>query len=119
MPQTTFPDTRIELVLKAIRTEPLRTTTDLARLTNLSPSRLSHLFRQCTGSSLNTFLSQRRMDAAAEMLLTSNLRIKEISYTLGYRHEASFVRAFVRKFGVSPGGYRRRRPFQWSDSHAS
>jgi AraC-like DNA-binding protein len=33
--------------------------------------------------------------------------IKQIAYTLGYRHTSSFVRAFESDAGMSPSDYRR------------
>lgn len=43
---------------------------------------------------------------ASCLLLRTELNIKEIAHTIGYRHPPSFVRAFKKKYGTAPGQYR-------------
>ena len=119
MPKTTPLDPRVETVLQTVYSNPFTTIAALALRANLSTSRLSHLFRQHTGARLSGFLSERRLDAAAELLRTGNLRVKEITYATGYRHEPSFVRAFTKRFGCSPNNYRRQQPLSLRNSRAS
>ncbi len=75
-------------------------------MVNLSSSRLSHLFKTATGSSLQTYLSNCRLEKAAELLQSTEMPIKEVSYSVGYRHAPSFVRAFRNKYASSPNDYR-------------
>jgi len=75
-------------------------------MVGLSSSRLSHLFKRDTGHDLRSFLAERRLQAAAQMLLRDETSVKEISYNVGYRHPASFVRAFRKRFGAAPQTYR-------------
>ena len=72
--------------MQAIETDPARDLRDLARMVNLSSSRLSHLFKATTGVTLQRFLSLRRLEAAAELLQSTEMPIKEVSYSVGYRH---------------------------------
>jgi len=102
-------DPRIEKILRAIEEDPFCEVQELASLVNLSSSRLSHLFKARTGVSLQTFLSDLRLQRAAELLQSTDMPIKEISYQVGYRHAPSFVRAFRNKVGSSPNDYRSRR----------
>ncbi|MFZ0270741.1 MAG: AraC family transcriptional regulator [Acidobacteriaceae bacterium] len=102
-------DPRITMVLQAIEHNPFATIHDLSRLVNLSHSRLSHLFKAEKGISLNTFLSNHRVERAAHLLRSTEMRIKEITYGAGYKQVPSFVRAFQRRFGASPTRYRRQR----------
>jgi AraC family transcriptional regulator, arabinose operon regulatory protein len=102
-------DDRIRRVLQAIESNPERSIQELSALVNLSSSRLSHLFKAETGFSLQTFLSSSRLQAALDLLHSTEMPIKEISYRAGYRHAPSFVRAFRNKFGASPSGYRSQR----------
>jgi AraC-like DNA-binding protein len=101
-------DSRIWKVLQAIDGKPSETIQDLSRLVNLSGSRLSHLFKAQTGWNLNSFLWNRRMDRAADLLRSTELRVKEITDCVGYGQTPSFNRAFKKKFGSSPTCYRRR-----------
>src|ERR1700682_4305428 len=85
-------DYRISMVLRFLERDPSKTVPELARLVNLSHSRLGHLFKNQTGVSLNRFLSDVRLDRAAELLRSTEIQIKEISYMVGYHHAASFDR---------------------------
>lgn len=101
-------DERIRQVLQAIAADPSHDIATLASLVNLSRSRLSHLFKLETSCSLQTFLVDCRLEAAALSLSCSNSSVKEVSYNVGYMHPPSFVRAFRAKFGCSPKQYRER-----------
>jgi transcriptional regulator GlxA family with amidase domain len=46
------------------------------------------------------------MQQAIELLVHTNLSIKEIAVTLGYGHASSFTRAFERRFRQAPSCYR-------------
>jgi AraC-like DNA-binding protein len=106
---TAASDPRIARVLGAIGDNPFVTIADLSRLVSLSHSRLSHLFKAAQGMSLNRFLSNRRVERAAQLLSSTERQIKEITYDAGYKQVPSFVRAFHRRFGRSPTSYRMQR----------
>ena len=109
-------DPRIQRLLKAIEHDPAHNIVSLARLLNLSRSRLSHLFKSTMGCSLNSFLTRCRLERAATLLLQTDLPVKEISYNVGYSHPSSFVRAFRQKFACSPNTYRSRAPILTNNS---
>jgi transcriptional regulator GlxA family with amidase domain len=67
------------------------------------------LFKAEVGLKLNTFLSNRRVERAADLLQSTEMQIKEITYSAGYSQASSFVRAFEKRFGSSPTNYRRQR----------
>jgi AraC family transcriptional regulator len=100
-------DSRIAKAVRLLNEDPARTLGDLACGCALSISRLSHLFRAETGLTLKEFRRNRRLEAARKMLATTDMPIKQIAYTLGYRHTSSFVRAFESDAGMSPSAYRR------------
>ena len=52
---------------------------DIAASVSLSPSHLSRLFKMQTGFSPHEFITLRRIDAAKELLLTTDLSIKQIA----------------------------------------
>jgi AraC family transcriptional regulator, arabinose operon regulatory protein len=112
----TLVDLRISKILKMVDSDPSQSVQVLARAANLSSSRLSHLFKAQTGKSLKSFLSDQRLEKAATLLLTTEMRIKEISYAVGYCQEPSFVRAFRKKFDDSPSGYRREQQLLLTNS---
>ncbi len=102
--------------MEAIEADPSLAIQDLAAMVNLSGSRLSHLFKATTGFSLQTFLSNCRLQISADLLQSTEMPIKEVSYSVGYRHAPSFVRAFRRKFGSSPNDFRSQQRDLLSDS---
>ena len=87
-------DYRIRRVMQAIEADPSQDIRALARMVNLSSSRLSHLFKIATGTSLQSYLSNWRLEAAAALLQSTETPIKEVSYSVGYRHAPSFVVPF-------------------------
>jgi AraC-like DNA-binding protein len=99
-------DQRVRAVLQMIQSTPSYDVTRLARTVGLSNSRISHLFKRETGQDLRSILTHYRLDKAAELLQDAEAPVKEVSYIVGYRHTASFNRAFRKKFGCAPQQYR-------------
>ena len=98
---------RLRRVLERIETGPPQTVSELARAVRLSPAHLQRLFKQETGVHISDLLSESRLCNAAQLLATTDMEIKEVAYLAGYQHHSSFVRAFQRRFGLSPKEYRR------------
>lgn len=101
-------DYRIRQVLQWIEQDPSKSVLELARLLNLSGSRLGHLFRNQIGIDLESFLRNARLQKAADLLRHTELSIKAIAALVGYRHASSFDRGFKKKFELEPADYRRR-----------
>jgi AraC family transcriptional regulator of arabinose operon len=101
-------DERIRAVLREIENDPSLDTAMLARTAHLSNSRLSHLFKREMGSTLFQFVTDRRLEKAAQLLEETETPVKEVSYSVGYRHPPSFLRAFRKRFGCTPNDYRNR-----------
>ena len=73
----------------------------------LSPAYFSRFFKQKTGMNFIDYLTNVRMQKAAEMLAT-NIRISEISKKLGYQSRNRFFINFKQFSGYSPTEYRRQ-----------
>jgi two-component system response regulator YesN len=67
------------------------------------------LFKQETGVRLGRLLTEQRLQKAAELLVRTQLRVKEIAAAAGYGHASSFSRAFEQRFAQTPLVYRRNR----------
>ncbi len=101
-------DFRIQRVIKVLNNDPFRTLPELAHNCQISTSRLSHLFKADIGINVKHYRLDCRLQIAAEMLVSADRPIKEIAYSVGYRHCSSFVRAFNTHFGLSPACYRKK-----------
>jgi AraC-like DNA-binding protein len=79
---------------------------DLARGANTSRSVLGERFRALLGKSPIRYLAEWRMQVAASLLRTTDLKLAEIAERAGYGSEAAFSRAFHRHLGAAPAQWR-------------
>ena len=102
-------DRRIGFVISAIEgrySSHTWNSDNLARLVNLSPSRLQHLFKVTIGKTPMQCLKCRRIQAAEALLRTEFLSVKEIMNQVGLSNYSDFIHEFKREYGVAPGRYR-------------
>ncbi|MEX0339204.1 MAG: AraC family transcriptional regulator ligand-binding domain-containing protein [Arenibacterium sp.] len=59
------------------------------------------------GTSFRDVYTDARLTIAQQLLQTAGLTVETVSWRVGYAEPASFVRAFSRKYGVTPGSIRR------------
>ncbi len=79
---------------------------ELARLCHLSLSSFKRKFEEVFKTSPKKYISQKKIEKAAELLKTENLRISEIAYDVGFDSLATFNRNFTAIYGKSPSSYR-------------
>ncbi len=79
---------------------------DLARAAKLHPTYFSDRFRDLVGVRPLEYLTQRRMERAQYLLLTTRAEIKEVAAQVGIPDAAYFTRVFARFYGRSPSDYR-------------
>ena len=51
-------------------------------------------------------IAERRLGGAHQLLLVTDLPVSAIGYRCGYSNNASFARAFSRRFGLAPSQVR-------------
>lgn len=92
-----------------IETAPLDAPPSLAEAARRLGVSLPTLHRRLRseGSGWRALLHEHRMVAAARLLRTSRRNISVIALDVGFAESASFTRSFARRFGVSPGRYRK------------
>lgn len=83
------------------------TVDDLARTAMLSKFHFSRVFQRLTGVSPVRFLSAIRLQNAKHLLLTTSLKVADISCGVGYTSVGTFSTRFTRSVGMSPTHYRR------------
>lgn len=69
----------------------------------ISKYHMMRLFRQETGFTIHTYLLQRRL-LAARQLMEKGMRATEACYRCGFRSYSSFTRAYGKHFGTTPTG---------------
>ncbi len=104
-------DRRIAVIKRIILENPggAVSLAELAERLNLSPHRLSHLFRHEMEMSLSQYLKQVRIEKAKELLETTFLTIKEIRLRIGVNDKSRFAKDFRKAYGVTPTRYRTQR----------
>jgi two-component system response regulator YesN len=73
----------------------------------LNANYLSRLFKEEFGVKFVDYLSTVRIEQAKQMLAQSSMPIQEIANIVGYTHSFSFIRAFKKQTGFTPGDYRK------------
>ena len=86
--------------------EPL-TIPALSRRACLSATTFKEGFRRLYGFPVHTWLRQRRMERATELLRDSSLSVLGIAQSVGYGSASQFSAAFRRQYGVPPAQYRK------------
>ena len=81
---------------------------DMARVGNVSPSRLHAQFREYLHMTPMQFVTDRRIHRAMDLLEHTALPMSEIALRVGYGDQAAFTRAFQRQAGEAPRAYRAR-----------
>ena len=76
---------------------------DVARASHFSPYHFHRIFHALMGETVNDFVSRKRMEKAARMLVYKpGMSVTEVAATGGFSSSANFSRAFKIYFGVSP-----------------
>ena len=78
----------------------------LAYRVSSSRRQLQRAFAEVGNTTFRQYLTGVRMDRAAEMLLSTDLTVREVAHTVGYRQPAQFAKAFRRRHGLAPSDYR-------------
>lgn len=78
----------------------------ICKYLHISPTYFSSIFKKETDKTFINYLTQIRMEAAKELLRTTNLKTFEIAEKVGYTEQNYFSYSFKKNFGISPSSYR-------------
>ena len=73
---------------------------------NISPTKLKTDFKSVYGTSILQYIIEKKMRLAMQLLLTTDMQIKHISYQVGYESPSKFSAAFKKKHDKLPSDYR-------------
>ena len=83
------------------------TISQLAEMFHVAESSMKRCFTSIAGNSIGTFMKIKRMEAAAQLLVSEpQLSICEVAETAGYENQSKFSAAFKSIMGVTPFAYR-------------
>lgn len=85
---------------------------NLAGLSCYSPYHFHRIMHAYLGESLGSYIQRARIAVSAQLLRFTELPISEVSIRVGYESPASFNKVFRKRFGISPGDYRRNPGYQ-------
>lgn len=78
---------------------------ELAFLCHMSVSTFKRRFESVYGMGPSRWFHVRRMQQAAMLLRHGSVRASDIHVELGYENLSSFIQAFKKEFGMTPGAY--------------
>jgi len=74
---------------------------DIGKIVYMSPTYVSRLFKQETSFTIKWYINNVRMQHAQELLLNSNIPIKNVGPAVGYNDLRGFYKMFMKHFGIT------------------
>lgn len=101
-------DRRLALAVTAVIERPAaaHTVESLARSAGMSRTAFAERFAQAFGQTPIDFVQKVRLRLAAQLLTTTELPVKVVAGSIGYRSRSYFSRAFRATYGLDPKRYR-------------
>ncbi len=81
----------------------------IAEAVHLSPSYFSTLFHAEVGQTFNDYVAGVRMEHAARLLSTTDMKVYEVAMQVGIPNYRYFTQVFKRMYGVSPLAAQKKR----------
>lgn len=74
---------------------------------SISSVHLQRLFKFAFNQTIGTYIRSRRLTASLDDLLKTGNNILNIAIEYGFEYEETYIRAFKREFGITPGDLRK------------
>ncbi len=82
--------------------EPM-TIAELSKLVYINEYKLKAGFKEIYGKPIYSYVIDRRMEKAKQLLTEKRLKVKEAAGMVGYTNISHFIETFRKKYGVNPG----------------
>lgn len=82
---------------------------DIAKSVGVDRTYLYKLFKKELGLSPIKYLTNYKLERAAALLEHDGITLFELAVSVGFCDESHFSKAFLKKFGCTPGCYRREK----------
>lgn len=79
---------------------------------NYNPNYISSIFKKETGTTFSDYLLDVRFDKAKDLLVNTDLTVKEIAERLKYSNSQNFIRSFKKRESTTPGRFRQENKIQ-------
>ena len=80
---------------------------ELSKMLHYDISSISRKIKNKTGKSYTELVQEKRLSQSCFLLKNTSMTIDEIAENLGYENISFFYRLFKKKYGISPGKYKR------------
>ncbi|HWF19415.1 MAG TPA: helix-turn-helix transcriptional regulator [Verrucomicrobiae bacterium] len=81
---------------------------DSRKKTHCTARHLSRIFHELAGMSFRDKRAELRLARARELLATTNSKVVDVALESGYKSLSLFNLMFARRFGMSPGKWRKQ-----------
>jgi AraC-like DNA-binding protein len=96
----------IKTIRRRVRSDEELTVEAVTKELGYTRQYVSGRFHRITGRLLSHFLKQKRLEKAARLLKSSNMRVSQIARRCGFDSENYFRQQFRERFGMSPRQFR-------------
>jgi AraC-like DNA-binding protein len=80
---------------------------ELTALCFLTKDHFIRLFNKSMGSTPGKYINQKKIEKAQQVMMISDVSIKDLAYSLGFENVPYFNRLFKKMTGVNPGSYKK------------
>jgi AraC-like DNA-binding protein len=80
---------------------------DMAKMSAMSPSYYSNIFKVIQGSNFVKYLNEVRIRNAVELLKITDMNISEVCFRVGFNNLGHFNKVFKEFIGVTPSSFRK------------
>jgi AraC-like DNA-binding protein len=89
--------------------DPQLSRADTARFFNRHPNHFSRFFHEHTHQNFRSYLNEIRLERSLHFLRDLRYNVTDVASLCGFTDLQYFIRCFRRRFGLTPGEYRKRR----------
>lgn len=75
---------------------------DMAKATEMSPTKFKTLFKEILGVSPHQYILNLKFNLAQYLLKHQSLSVSEVAYKVGFNHPSALTRLFQTKLGIAP-----------------
>ena len=98
----------VEMIMERMGDEEL-SVNNLAEMLYVHPVYLNRIFKEKTGKTINKYITEGRIQKAAELMKTGKYTLTSIAEQVGYKNYSNFNLMFHRYFHCTPSQYLKER----------